>query len=95
MRASAEHGLRCCRVAVALVAHYCTAAWWPGYGRLPTRQRLAWTNRISSALHVRVPAISCYFPRIQLGYALPATPELPEGPVDSYAGRARGMRMRS
>ena len=50
--------VRCCRVAVALAAHFCTAAWWPGYGRLPARQRLAWTNRISSALHVSVPASS-------------------------------------
>ena len=39
--------------AVCATAHCATPCLWRGYTRLPVRKRLAWCNRIASALHVR------------------------------------------
>lgn len=39
--------------AVCVAAHFATPRLWRGYEGLPRRKRLAWCNRIASALHVR------------------------------------------
>ena len=38
---------------VCAATHFATPCLWRGYGNLPRRKRLAWCNRIASALHVR------------------------------------------
>ena len=60
-----------CRFAVTLLAHVVTQRTWSGYRHLSRRDKLAWCNRIASAVHVSLALTSPFFTQHKYCQALP------------------------
>lgn len=45
---------------VTIATHFCTPLLWPGYSKLQAKDKLNYSNRVTSALHVSALLIPSY-----------------------------------